>query len=172
MPAKTTINHPMIRFALFFPFLIASMSWSARPMQSGINEGDVTSADTAKPYDPGLQSYWASHSSGSTLTPEAARTMLDSPLIVLGKTGAYTITRFQFSYKERTQFKDDSTGEIKETYHLYSRDYFNTASIDSLWKSNIDSSLQSGETIYVNHIIVKDAQGKKTMAPNLELTIQ
>jgi hypothetical protein len=145
------------------------MAWSLHPTRWGV--GNPTLTDTTKPFNPGLQSYWASHPNGSTLTPEAARTMLDSPLIVLGSTGAYTITRFQFSYKERTQYKD-STGEIKDTYHFYSRDYFNTASIDSLWKSNIDSSLQSGETIYVDHIIVKDAQGRKTMAPNLELNIQ
>lgn len=161
----------MIRIALFFPFIIASLAWNPCPVHSLVSISNPT-PDTAKPYNPGLQSFWASHTNGSTLTPDVARTMLDSPLKVMGSTGAYTITRFQFSYRERTQYKDDSTGEIKETYHLYSRDYFNTASIDSLWKSSIESSLQSGETIYVNHIIVKDAKGIKSMAPNLELTIQ
>jgi hypothetical protein len=146
-----------------------SPSEATRP----ISASEVSLPDTANPHNPALQSFWASHPTGSTLSPDMARNMLDSPLSVIGKGGsAYTITRFQFSYKERTQYKDDSTGEIKTTYHLYTRNYFNTASIDSLWKSNIGSSLQSGETIFVDHIIVMDAQGKKSMAPELELNIQ
>lgn len=160
----------MIRLVLFFSIIATASS-----LHPGPNTVRATSSvsDTANPHNPALQSFWGSNATGSTMTPDMARAMLDSPLVVRGTAGSsYTITRFQFSYKELTQYKDDSTGEMKTTYHLYTRDYYNTASIDSTWKSNIDSTLQSGETIYVNHIIVKDAQGKKTMAPSLELSIQ
>lgn len=119
-----------------------------------------------------LQTTWASLKGGPMDVPTMLP-VLDSPLSVTDDHGgAYTITRFRFSFRQKVQFRDDSTGEVKTNYMLVSREFHGTDRLDSLWKENIRSSLQPGDSFTIDHVIVKDISGQKLLAPDLTFDIK
>lgn len=119
-----------------------------------------------------LQTSWASLKGGPMDVPSMLP-VLDSPFSVTDDHGgAYTITRFRFSFRQKVQFQDDSTGEVKINYTLVSREFHGTNRLDSLWRENIRGSLQPGDSFTIDHVIVKNDSGQKLLAPDLEFDIK
>jgi hypothetical protein len=118
-----------------------------------------------------LQTLWGSQKSGS-IDSLTARAILDSPLQVRDEQGnSYTITRFRFSYRQKSEFQD-SAGKTITDFRLFSKEFYDATVIDTLWRNTIAPELQSGETFYMDHIVVKSADGKKLLAPDLQIDIQ
>lgn len=118
-----------------------------------------------------LRTAWASLKGGAGDVPTML-TVLDSPLSVTDDHGgAYVITRFRFSYRQKVEFQDDSTGQVKTNYTLVSREFHGTNRLDSLWSNNIRGSLLAGDSFTIDNIIVRDGSGKKLLAPELTFDI-
>ena len=119
-----------------------------------------------------LQTAWGSLGGGSLDVP-AMLTVLDSALSVTDdRGGAYTITRFRFNYRQKVQYQDDSTRQVKDNYTLVSREFRETSRLDSLWSSNIRTTLVAGDSFTIDNIIVRDGSGRKLLAPELTFNIQ
>ncbi len=119
-----------------------------------------------------LQTTWGSLKGGA-VSATALQPVLDSALSVTDEKGsAYTISRFRFNYRQKTEYQNDSTGEVKTSYRLFSREFRQTTRIDSLWRETIKASLQPGDSFVIDNIIVSDASGKKALAPDLTFEIR
>lgn len=118
-----------------------------------------------------LKTTWGAQSAGAIDT-NTARTILAAPLSVTDdKGGVYTITHFRFSYRENATFQD-STGKVDTTVRLFSKDFYNTTLLDTLWSATIAQQVQPGEVFFIDNVVVKDAKGVKALAPALELDIR
>ena len=118
-----------------------------------------------------LKTSWGSYTGGAIDT-NAARAVLDSPLSVTdNRGGTYTVTRFRFSYRQKSEY-EDSTGKVITNYQLYSREFYDTPLVDSLWRSDIQAEVQPGEAYFIDNVVVKNAKGVKALAPSLELDVQ
>lgn len=127
---------------------------------------------TGQPTPVHLRTAWASLAGDSVDVP-TMMPVLDSPLSVTDdQGGVYTITRFRFSYRQKVQYQDDSTGEVKTNYTLVSRDFHQTNRLDSLWSNDIQASLKAGDSFVIDNIVVKDGSGRKFLAPGLEFEIK
>jgi len=131
----------------------------------------VLTAAWAMPTAPvHLQTAWASLKGGQ-VELNAVLPVLDSSITVTDDHGAsYTITHFRFSYREKSQYQD-SSGQVKDNYTLVSKVFYQTNQLDSLWKDNIRTSLHAGDSFTIDNVVVKDAEGKKAMAPTLEIEV-
>jgi hypothetical protein len=118
-----------------------------------------------------MKTTWAAHTGGSIDTT-LAQSILDSPLAVTDNKGAvYTITRFRFSYRRKSTYQD-STGKVDTSFQLFSKEFYNTPVIDTLWKNNIVPTLQVGETFYIDNVVARNAKGEKSLAPGLTFDIR
>ena len=118
-----------------------------------------------------LKTTWATHT-GGTIDTTLAQSMLDAPLVVSDdKGGAYTITRFRFSYRRKSTYQD-SAGKVDTAFQLFSKEFYNTPVIDTLWRDNIIPTLQVGETFYIDNVIARNAKGEKSLAPGLTFDIR
>jgi hypothetical protein len=116
-----------------------------------------------------LKTAWAGQT-GGPIDTTIARNVLTAPVTVTDdKGGAYTVTRFRFSYRQKSLFQD-STGKLDSTFRLFTRVFY-ANTIDTAWSTNIAGQVQPGDTFYVDNVIVKDAKGAKALAPDLELDI-
>jgi hypothetical protein len=162
----------MVRYVYFLLIVGIAPAWVI-PGISATNAVQPPAAASLLPSAPThLQTTWASLKGGPVDLPTML-TALDSPLAVTDDHGgAYTITRFRFSYRQKVQFQDDSTGEVKTNYTLVSREFRQTNRLDSLWSNDVRSTLQAGDSFTIDNIIVKDESGKKLLAPELAFDIK
>lgn len=152
----------MTRYLYLVPFVLLCIAW-ARP-------GHDRKAVSLNP-PVHLQTTWGSHKGGPVDT-NAARAILDSPLVVTdGQGGTYTVTRFRFSYHQRSEYVD-TTGKVISDFRLFSKEFYGTPFLDTLWRENIRPAIRSGEAFLIDNIVVKDAKGTKGLAPSLELDIR
>ncbi len=118
-----------------------------------------------------LKTTWGDRAAGDIDT-NIARTLVASPLSVTDdKGGVYTITRFRFSYRQKSVFQD-STGKVDTSYRLFSKDFFNTTVLDTFWSATIAQQVQPGEVFFIDNVVARDAKGVKVLAPGLELDIR
>lgn len=119
-----------------------------------------------------LQTSWGSLKGGAYDVPSMVQA-LDSPLSVTDNQGSgYTITRFRFSYRQKVQYQNDSTGQVDTSYTLVSREFRNTDRLDTLWSNSIRGSLGVGDSFTIDNIIVRAADGRKLLAPGLAFDLK
>jgi hypothetical protein len=163
----------MTRLSYLVPLLLLC-AWMP-PKQESVNNRATYPAMQSQARDSTvahLHTTWGLQKGGAVDT-NTARIILDSPLVVSDdQGGVYTITRFRFNYRQKAQYKDDSTGKIMTDFRLFSREFYGTSFLDTLWRDNIRFELQSGESFIIDNIVVKDAKGRKALAPTLEFQIQ
>ena len=126
-----------------------------------------------KPYKPPqLFSSLGSYSGKKTAAAADAKKVILLPLMIRDSAGnAYTISSYQFLYRQRAKYEDEVTGEIKQS-STTSAQLFKATPLPSIWTNRISEDLKSGEELYFTDIIVKDAKGRTMYAPDLSITIQ
>lgn len=146
----------MTRYYYIVPLLLLCAAW----MSPGRTTAPVH-----------LKTTWGAQA-GGPIDTNMARALLDTPLSVTDDKGvAYTITRFRFSYHKLSTYQD-STGKVNTTYQLFTRNFYDTPRLDTLWSNNIAPTVRPGETFLIDNVIVRDAKGAKSFVPGLQLDIQ
>ena len=148
--------------SLYYIVLLMSPAWMRPPVQ-------VKTTWMRPPAH--LRTAWGGHTAGP-LDTNAARAVLDSPLLVTDdQGGVYTVTRFQFSYRQIARY-EDSTGKVITSTRFFSKEFYDSPVVDTLWRDNISAEVQPGEAYIIDHVVVKNAKGVKALAPGLELDVQ
>ena len=130
-------------------------------------------AKKVKPYKPPqLFSSIGSFSGIKTADTEDGIKALSMPLIIRDSVGlSYTISSYQFLYRQKSKIEDEVTGDVKPTSTITSQ-LFKATPLPSLWIERIGEQLKSGEELYFFDIIVKDSKGQAMYAPDLRITIK
>ncbi|HMJ48590.1 MAG TPA: hypothetical protein VK498_14765 [Ferruginibacter sp.] len=121
---------------------------------------------------PKLQTYLSSYKDSVSITGGEAESIIAFPLkVVDAKNTAYKISSYQFMYKKKAVTEDEKSGKVSGTTSI-SADYFKTTPLPGLWVNIIREQLKKGEQLYFFDVIVKDAQGRLLIAPNLKIMVQ
>lgn len=127
----------------------------------------------AKPYKPPvLTSKIGSFSGKAIVAKEEALQVIAYPLTITDANNAtYTISSFQFLYRQITQTEDEKTGQVIPASSI-AAERFRQTPLPALWINSIKEKLKSGEEICFLDIIVKDKEGRVMYAPDLTLKIK
>ncbi|NOU38168.1 MAG: hypothetical protein HOO89_05605 [Ferruginibacter sp.] len=106
------------------------------------------------------------------ISPKAADSILAMPLkIIDAKNVIYTLSTYNFLYKQIVVSEDEATGKAYNTTSIKSS-FFKTTPIPPLWSKIVSERLRAGEEIIFFDVIVKDAKGRYMYARNLKLILQ
>jgi len=121
---------------------------------------------------PKLYITLGSFKDSSFISVEQAEAIISMPLkIADAKNNQYSISSYQFIYKQRVVTEDEQTGKMSPTTSI-SSDRFKTTPLPELWINTIRDELKSGEELFFFDIIVKDTQGRVMYAPDLKIIVQ
>lgn len=121
---------------------------------------------------PKLQTFLSGYKDSVVITSAEAENIIDLPLKVIDakKTG-YKISSYQFLYKKKVVTEDEASGKVSGATSI-SADYFKQTPLPPLWVNIIREQLKSGEQLYFFDVIVKDAQGRLSFAPDLKIIVK
>ncbi|RFS20585.1 hypothetical protein DVR12_18660 [Chitinophaga silvatica] len=118
-----------------------------------------------------LRSSWSIFLS-DTLPKNEVVKLLDSALIVRDeKNIKYPVVSFAFTYEKHEPYLNDTTGHVG-IYKDYTGDNFKSASLSPLWSSSLKNSLESGDVLYFDDIIIKYTGDKLYKAPPIKINIK
>lgn len=118
-----------------------------------------------------LRSTWGIYLS-DTLPKTEVMKLLDSALVVRDeKNIKYPVLSFAFTYEKHEPYLNDTTGQ-PGIYKDFTGDNFKTASLSPLWSKGLKETLQTGDILYFDEIIIKYAEGKLYKAPSLKINVK
>lgn len=155
----------------FKTFLAALLLFSSLATAQKKATSKVTSY-AVKYKAPKLQTFLANYKDSAVITTSEAENIIALPIKVSdSKKTAYTISSYQFLYKKKVVTEDEATGKVSGTTSIVS-DHFKASPLPLQWINIIREQLKSREELYFFDIIVKDAQGRLSFAPNLKIIVQ
>jgi hypothetical protein len=114
---------------------------------------------------------WSIFLSDTLPRPEVLR-LLDSALIVRdGNNQKFPVVSFDFTYEKKEPFVNDTTQEVS-IYTEYVGDSFKADKISPAWSSRLKESIQKGEVLFFNNIVIRYTGDKLYRAPELKITIK
>jgi hypothetical protein len=118
-----------------------------------------------------LKSSWGIYLS-DTLPKNEVIKLLDSALIVRDeKNIKYPVLSFAFTYERHEPYLNDTTGQ-PALYKDFTGDNFKSSSLSPLWSKGLKESLQTGDVLYFDEIIIKYAEEKFYKAPSLKISVK
>ena len=118
-----------------------------------------------------LRSSWSIYLS-DTLPKTEVLKLLDSALIVRDeKNIKYPIVSFAFTYERHEPYLNDTTGQ-PAVYKDFTGDNFKTATLSPAWSKSLKETLQTGDILYFDEIIIKYAEEKFYKAPSLQIKVK
>lgn len=153
-------------------FLFAAFLFTFSAVSAQRTRGKKTPAITAYKV-PKLTTTLAGFKDTTGISAKEAVAALAAPLNITDAKGApYTISSYQFAYKQIVVTEDESlNGKAMRTSALKSS-LFKTSPLPPLWVNLVSEKLVPGEELYFFAVTVKDAQGHLMYAPDLKLFIK
>ena len=106
------------------------------------------------------------------ITPTEALTVIGMPLkITDAKNNLYTVSSYQFAYRQIVTTEDEQTGKASNTTSLKSS-LFKNSPLPDLWLNTIRERIRPGEEYIFFAVIAKDAQGRVMYSPDLKLIVK
>ena len=106
------------------------------------------------------------------IAPQMADSIIQLPLkVVDAKNVVYTISSYQFLYRNIVTTEDEATGKTSKTTSIKSS-LFKTTPLPSMWLNAVTENLKPGEEFFFFAVTVKDPQGRIMYAPDLKLLLK
>jgi hypothetical protein len=103
---------------------------------------------------------------------EEAKIIIAQSLIISdANNNKYMVASYQFAYKRVGVTEDEATGKVIPAKDMVARQFSSTP-LPQIWIDNITEGLRKDEELHFFDIIVKDSQGRRFFAPELQLIIQ
>ncbi|SJZ70036.1 hypothetical protein SAMN04488128_1011260 [Chitinophaga eiseniae] len=161
--------------AFIFLLLMINMATFA---QSGKKPVPATKTSSANKTTPAsnkrpakLRSSWGLFLS-DTLPKSQVVKLLDSALVVRDeKNHVYPVISFAFTYEQHQPYLNDTTGQ-PGIYKDYTGDNFKTSRLPALWSTRLKESLQQGDVLYFDDILIEYAPDKIYRAPSLRIDVK
>lgn len=152
---------------IFFLGLASSTAFA----QSGKKSVPPAKAAVSAKRPMKLRSSWGLFLS-DTLPKSQVVKLLDSALVVRDeKNNKYTVISFAFTYEQHQPYLNDTTGQ-PGVYKDYTGDNFKAAGLPVLWSTRLKESLQQGDVLYFDDIIIQYATDKLYKAPSLRIDVK
>ena len=131
-----------------------------------------TPAATAAAQKPlRFRTTWGIFLSDTLPRPEVLK-LLDSALIVRdGGNQKFPVVSFDFTWEKKEPYLNDTTNEVG-FYTEYIGDSFKSDKIDTTWSNRLKETIQKGEVLFFNNIVIKYTGDKFYRAPELKITIK
>jgi hypothetical protein len=114
---------------------------------------------------------WGVFLSDTLPRPEVLK-LLDSALIVRdGSNQKFPVVSFDFTWEKKEPYLNDTTNEAG-FYTEYIGDSFKSNKIDTTWSNRLKETIQKGEVLFFNNIVIKYTGDKFYRAPELKITIK
>lgn len=114
---------------------------------------------------------WGIFLSDTLPRPEVLK-LLDSALIVRdGSNQKFPVVSFDFTWEKKEPYLNDTTNEVG-FYTEYIGDSFKSNRIDTTWSNRLKETIQKGEVLFFNNIVIKYTGDKFYRAPELKITIK
>ncbi|MGX5821024.1 hypothetical protein ACWKWU_22695 [Chitinophaga lutea] len=127
------------------------------------------SAATQRPQ--GLRTSWHIYLSDSLPRPDVLK-VLDSPLVVRDKKNVkYPVVSFDFTYEKKEGYLNDTTQQVQIAVDM-TGDSFQSDRLAPLWSNRLKETLEKGDVLYFNNIVIRFAEDKFYRAPELKITIR
>lgn len=98
--------------------------------------------------------------------------IVDSPLVVWDhKKMKHKVVSFEFTHESREITLNDTTGKPM-IFSDFTGDVFKTDRLPALWSKHLKETLQQGDVLYFNNIIVKYADDKLYMVPAIKFFVR
>ena len=154
-----------LKFFIFF-FFFSSVTAISFAQDSVI----ITKVPKFKP--PVVKTFLGVNQNGAQVTVDEGNQLIGLPLkIVDEKNNVYTISSYQFFYRQKSYVRDDETGKKEVTFNLVAN-RFDSTPLPKVWVDNIKGRLQPEEQLNYFDIVVKDDKGREFFAPCLKITIK
>ena len=106
------------------------------------------------------------------IAPQMADSIIQLPLkVVDAKNVIYTISSYQFLYRNIVTTEDEATGKTSKVISIKSS-LFKATPLPALWLNAVTENLKSGEEFFFFAVTVKDPQGRLMYAPDLKLILK
>lgn len=113
---------------------------------------------------------WSIFLSDTLPRPEVLK-LLDSALTVRdGNNQKFPVVSFDFTYEKKEPFVNDTTNEVS-IYTEYVGDSFKSDKISTAWSSRLKESIQKGEVLFFNNIVIRYTGDKLYRVPELKITV-
>ncbi|WP_148707347.1 hypothetical protein [Chitinophaga skermanii] len=165
-----------MRYTLFiFTICVLGMLQESTAQQKTPVKKPATT--TAKPATTGakqairFKSSWGLNLSDSIPRP-LALSLLDSALRVRDQTNTlFPVQSFEFTYVKKEPYINDTTEQIS-FYTETTGDIFKGAKLDTLWQGHLRRSLEKGDELWFNDIIIKYKEDKLYRVPSLKFEVR
>jgi len=118
-----------------------------------------------------LRSSWGIFLS-DTLPKSEVIKLLDSALVVRDeKNNKYPVLSFAFTYEKHEPFLNDTTGQ-PGVYKDFTGDNFKAAALPEAWSKHLKETLQTGDILYFDEIIIQYAPEKFYQSPALKISVK
>ncbi len=108
----------------------------------------------------------------STVTAQLADSLIRLSLQIADiKKLPYTLTSYQFLYKQMVTTEDEQTGKTSKVASIKSS-LFKASPLPTLWINILSENIKKGDEFFFFDVIVKDAKGRFMYAPNLKLIVE
>lgn len=151
---------------LLLSFLLAT---AVTPVIAQSAKKPATAVTSKRPMK--LRSSWGIYLS-DTLPKSEVIKLLDSALIVRDeKNIKYPVLSFAFTYERHEPYLNDTTGQ-PAVYKDFTGDNFKAAALPTAWSKNLKETLQTGDVLFFDEIIIKYAEEKFYKAPALQINVK
>lgn len=100
------------------------------------------------------------------------KALIDSALRVSDNKGnKYEVESFEFTYRQKDEFTNDETGKREVLFRTVQHKAEGPL-LPELWRNTIREKLKKDETLWFEKIIIKNKEGKRFLAPSLEIKVQ
>ncbi|HVI47384.1 MAG TPA: hypothetical protein VM802_21070 [Chitinophaga sp.] len=159
------IKKLLLYFFFFGTTAIPAIGQSVRKNPSPVKPAAIPS----KPKK--LKSSWGLFLSDTLPKSEVIR-LLDSSLQVRDeKNNKYKVVSFAFTYEKHEPYLNDTTGQ-PGVYKDFTGDNFKSSSLPALWSNRLKQTLDKGDVLYFDEIIIRYPPDKLYMAPSLRINIK
>ncbi|MET6996193.1 hypothetical protein [Chitinophaga defluvii] len=144
------------------------------PIYAQTGKGKTTGKSTApaqKKPSPKLRATWGIFLSDTLPRPEVLK-LLDSTIVVRDQNNKkYPVIAFQFTYEQNEPYLNDTTGK-PGVYKEFNGDNFKSNKLPLIWSNELKKTLQKGDVIYFDSIIVEYAEKDYYLAPKLKFEVR
>lgn len=167
----------MLKHLSAFIFLLLMLNTAASaqsgrkpvPATKALSATKAPAATSKRPAK--LRSSWGLFLS-DTLPKSQVAKLLDSALVVRDeKNHLYPVLSFAFTYEQHQPYLNDTTGQ-PGIYKDYTGDNFKTSRLPALWSTRLKESLQQGDVLYFDDILIEYVPDKLYRAPSLRITVK
>ncbi|GEP96792.1 hypothetical protein [Chitinophaga cymbidii] len=114
---------------------------------------------------------WAIYLSDSLPRPDVLK-LLDSSLVVRdGGNNKFPVVSFDFTYEQKEPYLNDTTNQVG-FYTEVTGDSFKDNKLSELWRKHLKETLQKGDVLLFNNIVIRYTGDKLYRAPELKIIVR